>query len=245
MTELRKRKVGAAKVVRRGPGISRPVEATDGLDATLQFKVARKRMIQEQLLDRGITDARVIGIMETLPRHLFVEEGLQDQAYHERPLAIGGGQTISQPYIVALRDEMLELKGDERVLEIGTGSGYQTAILASLTREVFSIERIKPLALKAIGRLKKLNCRNVTVRVGDGSMGWPEKAPFDVITAAAASPEVPKPYLDQLKEGGRLVMPTGENDVQSLILLEKRAGAWVKLQEVPCRFVKLIGKYGH
>ena len=212
MTELRKRKVGAAKVVRRGPGISRPVEATDGLDATLQFKVARKRMIQEQLLDRGIT---------------------------------GGGQTISQPYIVALMDEMLELKGDERVLEIGTGSGYQTAILASLTREVFSIERIKPLALKAIGRLKKLNCRNVTVRVGDGSMGWPEKAPFDVITAAAASPEVPKPYLDQLKEGGRLVMPTGENDVQSLILLEKRAGAWVKLQEVPCRFVKLIGKYGH
>lgn len=238
MSEPIRRKIGAAKIIRRSP-VAIDVLMKD------EFTVARRRMIEEQLTSRGITDPRVIAVMESIPRHLFVEEGLQSQAYRDRPLSIGEGQTISQPYIVALMDEMLCLKGTEKVLEIGTGCGYQTAILASLAKEIFSIERIKPLSLKALQRLKKLGFRNITIRVGDGTMGWPDKAPFDVITAAASSPEVPKPFFDQLKEGGRLVMPTGDGDVQSLILLEKRAGAWIKLQERPCRFVKMIGKYGH
>jgi protein-L-isoaspartate(D-aspartate) O-methyltransferase len=169
---------------------------------------------------------------------------LKSQAYQDRPLNIGSGQTISQPYIVALMDELLGLKGDERVLEIGTGCGYQTAILAQLAAEVYSIERIKALALKAIRRLKALGIRNVVIRVGDGTLGWAEKAPFDVITVAAATPEIPAPFLEQVKEGGRLVIPHGTGGVQSLMLLEKRSGRWITLKESPCRFVKLIGKYG-
>lgn len=209
------------------------------------FAVARKRMIDEQLIARGIRDERVLAAIEKIPRHLFVDEALQGQAYEDRPLNIGEGQTISQPYIVALMDELLQLKGNERVLEIGAGCGYQTAILATLAREVCAIERIKSLALKAIRRLKQLEIRNVVLRVGDGTLGWPERAPFDVITVAAASPHIPEPFWVQLKSGGRLVMPTATPEGQLLTLLEKRKTSWAKLAEVPCRFVKLVGKHGY
>lgn len=210
-----------------------------------KFAVAKKRMLDEQLVARGISDPRVLAAIEAIPRHLFVDEALQDQAYQDRPLSIGAGQTISQPYIVALMDQLLALQGTERVLEIGTGCGYQTAMLALLAKEVFSIERIKPLALKAIRNLKSLGIRNVTIRVGDGTLGWPERAPFDVITAAAVSPEIPKPFWEELRNGGRLIMPTARGAEQVLCLFERRPNGWRQLTEVPCRFVKLIGKHGY
>lgn len=211
-----------------------------------KFAIAKKRMIDEQLIARGISDSRVLAAIAAIPRHIFVDEALQDQAYQDRPLNIGAGQTISQPYIVALMDQLLALKGTERVLEIGTGCGYQTAMLAVLAKEVCSMERIKPLALKAIRNLKSLGIRNVTIRVGDGTLGWPERAPFDAITVAAASPEIPRPFWEQLKLHGRLVMPTAVGaGGQMLLLLEKRRNGWAKLSELPCRFVPLKGKHGY
>lgn len=209
------------------------------------FAIARKRMVDEQLRARGISDPRVLDVMERLPRHIFVDEALHGQAYQDRPLQIGEGQTISQPYTVALMNQLLGLKGHERVLEIGSGCGYQTAVLAHLVKDVFAIERLKPLALKAVRRLKQLGLRNVTLRVGDGTLGWPEQAPFDAVTVAAVSPEIPLPYVSQLKEGGRLVIPTGPDHDQMLLLLEKNGDRLIELGRAPCRFVKLIGRYGH
>lgn len=247
MLKSPKGRIGALRLLRRGVAAKQPAKSLiqgEPVFSNADYGIARKRMVEEQLLARDIRNPHVLALMQSIPRHLFVDEALKSQAYQDRPVNIGAGQTISQPYIVALMDELLGLKGHERVLEIGTGCGYQTAILAHLAAEVYSIERIKSLALKAIRRLKQLGVHNVVIRVGDGTLGWAEKAPFDAITVAAATPEVPDPFLVQLKEGGRLVIPRGTGGIQSLMLLEKRQGAWVTLKESPCRFVKLIGKYG-
>jgi len=204
-------------------------------------------MVETQIKARGIRDERVLKAMETIPRHLFVDEGLIEQAYSDSPLPIGEHQTISQPYIVALMTEALELKGGEKVLEIGTGSGYQTAILADLADRVFSIERVASLAARARKILDKLNFYNVAIRVGDGSYGWREESPFDGIIVTAAAPDVPRHLLDQLAVGGRMVIPIGGREVQTLYqLIRSRENPQEIIKEDlgGCRFVSLIGESG-
>jgi len=205
---------------------------------------ARQMMIDTQLVPRGIKQKEVLHAMFTVPRHIFVEDGLYSQAYSDFPLPIGEKQTISQPYMVALMTESLGLTGKEKVLEIGTGSGYQTAILSFLAEKIYSIERISTIASRARRTLDALHCSNVIVRVGDGTLGWPEEAPFDAIIAAAASPRVPQAYIDQLRLGGRLIMPVGTEDSQELIRITKKENNIVKEVLGGCRFVKLIGKDG-
>ncbi len=202
-------------------------------------------MVETQLIPRGIKDKRVINAMLTIPRHLFVpEEALWSQAYSDFPLPIGEKQTISQPYIVALMTEALELKGAERVLEIGTGSGYQTAILSMLAEKVYSIERISSLAARARKVLDSINCSNVVIKIGDGTLGWPEESPYDAILTTAAAPEIPKCYIDQLKIGGRLIIPVGDVYSQVLVKVIKTKDGIIKQDMGGCRFVKLIGRYG-
>lgn len=209
------------------------------------FSVSRKRMINEQLIKRGITDRKVLRIMGALPRHIFVDEALQDQAYRDYPVGIGEGQTISQPYTVALMTETLNLKGHEKVLEIGTGCGYQTAVLASLVNQVYTIERIKNLGLKARAHLRELGLKNIVMRIGDGTQGWVDQAPFDCILTAAASPIIPQPLVDQLAEGGKLVLPIGQNDKNQNLLRITKVGDSTEVEDLgPCRFVKLIGQHG-
>ncbi len=208
------------------------------------YETARKRMVLTQLIDRGIFDKRVLKVMEEVPRHLFVDEALRDKAYGDFPLPIGEGQTISQPYIVALMTEALELKEDDKVLEIGTGSGYQTCILAKLAREVFSIERVPTLAKKAKAVLSELGCENVHIRVSDGTLGWEEEAPFDAIIVTAASPKVPPKLLEQLKISGRLVIPIGDRFSQELIKIVKNERSVTQRNLGSCRFVPLLGKDG-
>lgn len=208
------------------------------------FSIVRRRMVEEQLVRRKITDQKVLKIMGEIPRHLFVEEALQDQAYGDYPVGIGEGQTISQPYIVALMTQILKLTGSEKVLEIGTGCGYQTSILASLSGQVYTIERVKLLALKARRLLKFLGFRNIVLRIGDGSQGWKEGAPFDKILIAAASPEIPEPLVDQLAEGGSLILPVGSEDFQQLTLVTKKEGKILTENFGDCRFVKLVGRFG-
>jgi protein-L-isoaspartate(D-aspartate) O-methyltransferase len=212
-----------------------------------RYKKQRSRMVETQIKSRGISDSRVLRAMENVPRHLFIDEGLIDQAYNDSPLPIGEKQTISQPYIVALMTQALELNGKERVLEIGTGSGYQTAILASLAERVFSIERIAPLAVKARKILDRLNYYNVAIRVGDGSYGWKEEAPFDAIITTAAAPEIPQYLVEQLAVGGRLVVPIGGRDVQTLYKLTRLIENPQEIRKEDlggCRFVSLIGESG-
>lgn len=212
-----------------------------------RYKKQRTRMVETQIRSRAISDPGVLKIMETIPRHLFVDEGLIDQAYSDNPLPIGEKQTISQPYIVALMSQALDLKGRERVLEIGTGSGYQTAILASLADRVFSIERVAALATRARKILDRLNCYNVAIRVGDGSYGWKEEAPFDAIITTAAAPRVPQYLVEQLIPGGRMVVPIGNRDVQTLYKFTRSAenpGEIKKEDLGGCRFVSLIGESG-
>jgi len=212
-----------------------------------RYKKQRTRMVELQLRARSVSDERVLKVMETIPRHLFVDEGLIDQAYSDNPLPIGEKQTISQPYIVALMTQALELKGRERVLEIGTGSGYQTAILAKLADRVFSIERVAALATRARKILDRLNCYNVAIRVGDGSYGWKEEAPFDAIITTAAAPQIPQYLVEQLAPGGRLVVPVGSRDVQILYKLTRSAENPAELKKEDlggCRFVSLIGESG-
>lgn len=212
-----------------------------------RYKKQRSRMVETQIKSRGISDSRVLRAMETVPRHLFIDEGLIDQAYNDSPLPIGEKQTISQPYIVALMTQALELTGKERALEIGTGSGYQTAILASLAERVFSIERIAPLAVKARKILDRLNYYNVAIRVGDGSYGWKEEAPFDAIITTAAAPEIPQYLVEQLAVGGRLVVPIGGRDVQTLYKLTRLVENPQEIRKEDlggCRFVSLIGESG-
>ncbi len=209
-----------------------------------RFYISRQRMVETQLVPRGITDRRVIEAMLKVPRHLFVEEAFQEQAYNDFPLPIGEGQTISQPFMVALMTQALKLKGNERVLEIGTGSGYQTAILSLLAERVYSIERISPLAARARRILDSLNCRNVIIRIGDGSLGWEEEAPFDAILVSAATPSIPQPLIEQLAPNGRLVIPVGSALSQELVRVTKLEDGGLKEERLGgCRFVKLIGRY--
>jgi protein-L-isoaspartate(D-aspartate) O-methyltransferase len=210
----------------------------------IDFQKARSKMVEEQIISRGIRDPRVIAAMEKVPRHLFVEEALQGQAYSDHPLPIGEKQTISQPYMVALMTEALQLKEKERVLEIGAGSGYQTAILAELAERVYSIERIRSLAIKARQLLYELGYYNVEIKIFDGTYGWVEEAPFDAIMVTAGAPDIPEPLLNQLAIGGRLVIPVGDAYVQDLIRLTKMKEGTKKEDLGGCRFVKLIGKYG-
>lgn len=212
-----------------------------------RYSKKRTRMINNHLRARGITDERVLKTMETVPRHLFVEEGLQDQAYSDNPLPIGSRQTISQPYIVGLMTESLGLKGTEKVLEIGTGCGYQTAILAELAEMVFSIERIASLAFMAQRTLDSLHYHNILIRVGDGTYGWSEEAPFDAIIVTAGAPKIPEPLKKQLAVGGRLVIPVGSRSSQALLRVTRLSEEPddIKIEDVcGCRFVDLIGEYG-
>ena len=208
------------------------------------FSLARRKMVKEQLVARQIKDRRILNAMKEVPRHLFVEEGLWHQAYGDFPLPIGEGQTISQPYIVALMTEALQLKGDEKVLEIGTGSGYQAAILAKLTKQVFSIERISAMASRARKLLDELGYANVLIRVSDGTYGWEEEAPFDGIIVTAGAPEIPSTLVEQLKEGGRLVIPVGDEHSQVLLKVVKKESGYREEDLGGVRFVKLIGDHG-
>jgi protein-L-isoaspartate(D-aspartate) O-methyltransferase len=210
----------------------------------MDFSRAINRMVDEQIVARGIKDGRVIDAMRRISRHLFVEEALQSQAYNDYPLPIGYGQTISQPYMVALMTDALELKGHEQVLEIGTGSGYQTALLAILAEKVYSIERISELAARARKTLDELDCYNVEIKIFDGTYGWKEKAPFDAIMVTAGAPDVPQPLLDQLAIGGRIVIPVGEAGLQDLFTVTRTEREFVKKNLGGCRFVKLIGRHG-
>ena len=207
------------------------------------FELPRAQMVAEQLVRRAITDERVLAAMRKVPRHLFVEEALRGRAYGDHPLPIGEEQTISQPYIVALMTQLLELQGREKVLEIGTGSGYQTAVLAELARRVCSIERLPRLAERARGLFEQLGCVNVWVRVGSGTLGWPDEAPFDRILVAAGGPSVPPPLVEQLAEGGRMVLPVGSPEDQVLTVVERVGGQTHTRQVGECKFVKLVGKY--
>ncbi len=210
----------------------------------MAYEKERHLMVEEQLKPRGITDQRVLNAMESVPRHLFVDEDLQDRVYDDCALPIGEGQTISQPYMVAVMTELLELKGDEKVLEIGTGSGYQGAVLSLLAAEVFTVERIETIALKTQERFKRLKYTNIHVVVGDGTLGLPEQAPFDGIIVTAAAPRIPDTYIKQLKVGGRLVIPVGSRFSQLLYQVRKIPSGITTSASTPCVFVPLIGKYG-
>jgi protein-L-isoaspartate(D-aspartate) O-methyltransferase len=210
----------------------------------IDFPKARVKMVEEQIISRGIKNAKLISAMKKIPRHLFVEEALQSQAYSDHPLPIGEKQTISQPYMVALMTEAMLLTGKEKVLEIGTGSGYQTAILAELSEKVFSIERIRSLAIRARKLLYELGYFNVEIKIFDGTFGWMEEGPFDAILVTAGSPDIPQPLIDQLEIGGRLVIPVGDAFVQDLFRVIKNEEGVKKEDLGGCRFVKLIGKYG-
>jgi protein-L-isoaspartate(D-aspartate) O-methyltransferase len=212
-----------------------------------RYEKQRKKMVDAQIRSRGIRDERVLRAMGKIPRHLFVDEGLVDQAYNDSPLPIGEKQTISQPYIVALMTEALGLGGREKVLELGTGSGYQAAILAELADRVFTIERIASLAQKARRLLESLNYYNVVIRVGDGTYGWREESPFDAILVAAGSPSIPRTLVEQLAVGGSLVIPVGGRFTQNLIKLTRLSEnpEDVKKEDLGgCRFVSLIGEHG-
>jgi len=207
-----------------------------------RYAEARRRMVERQLKARDITDPRVLKAMATVPRHLFVPESLRDEAYNDRPLPIGHDQTISQPYIVALMTQLAQPKSDSIALDVGTGSGYQAAVLAELCKEVYSIEIIKELADEAAERLKKLGYSNVHVRCGDGYRGWPEKAPFDVIIVAAAPDHIPEPLVNQPAPGGRMVIPVGRF-WQELVLVEKLPDGTVrKRSTIPVSFVPMTGE---
>ena len=211
----------------------------------MSFEKQRLRMVEEQIIGRGIRDPRVIDAMRRVPRHLFVDEALRDRAYDDSPLPIGEKQTISQPYMVALMSEALQLEGSESVLEVGTGSAYQTAVLAKLARRVFSIERIESLAARARGILDGLGIGNVEIKVGDGSLGWRAKAPFEAILVTAGSPIVPGPLVEQLAPGGRLVIPVGERACQELLRVRRsHNGGTTREELVECRFVDLQGAFG-
>ena len=204
----------------------------------------RRKMVEEQLVERGINDLRLLEVVSRVPRHLFVQESLQHRAYGDTPLPIGENQTISQPHIVGAMTEALDLKGEERVLEIGTGSGYQTAIIAELCRQVFTIERLNNLSRKAQNVLESLNYMNIVFKMFDGTYGWPDQAPFEAILITASAPEIPGSLVKQLGDGGRLVAPIGEADKQKLVVLTKNGDRVSRRDLGDCKFVPLIGKYG-
>jgi protein-L-isoaspartate(D-aspartate) O-methyltransferase len=208
------------------------------------YSRARDKMVQEQVIGRGIKDPRVIEAMRKVPREFFVESALASRAYDDGPLPIGEKQTISQPYIVGLMTEALALKGTEKVLEIGTGSGYQTAVLAEMGQHVFSLEKIRSLSIRARAILDELKYYNVALHVGDGTLGWSDHAPYDAILVTAGSPGVPKPLLEQLSVGGRLVIPLGDEQSQVLKRIRRTETGLEEDDLGECRFVKLWGKYG-
>ena len=208
------------------------------------MEVARRRMVEEQIKARGINDERLLDAMARVPRHMFVDKGLESQAYSDRALPIGEGQTISQPYMVAIMTASLELAGGEKVLEIGTGSGYQTAILAELAGKVFTMERLGKLTVKAKELLDQLGYQNVIVRVGDGTLGWKQFAPYDRILVTAGAPRIPLPLEEQLAEGGLLVVPVGNSVGQKLAIAAKKRGKLQVTSCCPCTFVPLVGKEG-
>ena len=201
-------------------------------------------MVEEQLIARGINDKRALEAFYKVERHKFIPEELRQSAYADFPVPIGEGQTISQPYIVALMTECLGLNGEERVLEIGTGSGYQAAILAELAKEVYSVERFVALSEKAETILKEMGYTNIKLKVDDGTLGWPEFAPFDRIIITAASPRIPMPLTEQLKGDGKMVLPLGESFSQVLTVAEKKKDKLESIQVCGCVFVPLVGKYG-
>jgi protein-L-isoaspartate(D-aspartate) O-methyltransferase len=208
------------------------------------FARARERMVRDQLSARGIKDERLLKVMGKIPRHLFIEEALADEAYDDHPVPIGEQQTISQPYIVALMTEALELTGKENTLEIGTGSGYQTAILAELSNSVYTIERIESLLVKARKILAELGYDNIVFKLFDGTVGWEEYAPFDTVMVTAGAPSVPNPLVEQLADNGRMIIPVGDRYSQELIKVIRK-GKTLKQESLGgCRFVSLIGVYG-
>ncbi|HUT69216.1 MAG TPA: protein-L-isoaspartate(D-aspartate) O-methyltransferase [Desulfatiglandales bacterium] len=208
------------------------------------FKLARERMVKNQLMARSIRDERVLKAMEKIPRHLFIQEALAGEAYNDHPVPIGEKQTISQPYIVALMTEALELEGSENTLEIGTGSGYQTAILAELSSRVYTIERIKSLLVKARKLLAKLNYNNILFKAFDGTLGWKDYAPFDAIMVTAGAPSVPEPLKEQLADNGRIIIPVGDRYTQELIKITRKGENFEQESFGGCRFVNLIGVHG-
>jgi protein-L-isoaspartate(D-aspartate) O-methyltransferase len=218
-----------------------------GRCVTDRFQKQRMKMVDTQIRARGVADQRVLKALEKIPRHLFVDEGLINQSYNDSPLPIDRQQTISQPYIVALMSEALALTGKEKVLEIGTGSGYQTAILAELAERVFSIERIAALAMRARKTLDALNYYNVAIRVGDGTYGWREESPFAAILVTAGAPRIPRKLIEQLAVGGCLVVPVGSRLSQNLLKLTRLSDDPDDLRQEElggCRFVDLIGEHG-
>jgi protein-L-isoaspartate(D-aspartate) O-methyltransferase len=201
-------------------------------------------MVEEQIVSRDVKDERVLAAMRKVPRHEFLPEAIRGMAYADNAIPLGEGQTISQPFMVALMSELLELTGAERVLEIGTGSGYQAAVLAELCEKVYTVERIKLLADRARATLDRLGYRSVAIKVYDGTYGWKEMAPFDAIMVTAGSPDVPAPLLDQLKDGGRMVIPVGDRYGQTLLKIVKTPEGAVTQRSIPCVFVPLIGNHG-
>jgi protein-L-isoaspartate(D-aspartate) O-methyltransferase len=208
------------------------------------FTWAREKMVQEQIIARGVSDARVIGAIRKIPRHLFVDPGLVNRAYDDSALPIAEKQALSQPYMVAHMTEALQLFGEEKALEIGTGSGYQTALLAELCFNVFSVEKIRALSHNARALLDRLAYHNIALHVGDGTLGWSDHAPYDAIIVTAGAPTLPKPLLEQLAVGGRMVIPVGDAQNQSLLRITRDGGGFHQEELGDCRFVKLLGKYG-
>jgi len=211
---------------------------------THDYRLARERMIKNQLIPRGIADENVLRAMGKIQRHLFVEDALVGEAYNDHPLPIGQKQTISQPYIVALMTEALDLTGKEKVLEIGTGSGYQTAILAELSTKVYTVERIQPLLEKSKSLLQSLGYTNIYFKAFDGTLGWEDFSPFDAIMVTAGAPKVPDPLLRQLADGGRIIIPIGNRYSQDLIKVTRVKDRFVEKNLGGCRFVDLIGEHG-
>lgn len=210
----------------------------------MDFEKRRRSMVEEQIVARGVTDRKVIQAMLKVPRHYFVEEAMRESAYGDFPLPVGNGQTISQPYMVAVMTEKLELDKDSIILEIGTGSGYQTAILAEICERVFTIERIGKLEKRARLKLEGLGYKNIAFKIGDGTLGWSKFSPYDGILITAAAPKVPELLFSQLKEGGRMVIPLGNSFSQVLTVVRKEDGEKVEERYFGCTFVPLIGREG-
>ncbi len=211
-----------------------------GFSQQTDWKNWTKKMVREQIIRRGISNNQVIDVMQNTPRHRFVPDGVADYAYQDNALPIGKGQTISQPYIVAFMTETLDVDSTYKILEIGTGSGYQAAVLSPLVKHVYTIEIVKMLAERADSTLKALSYNNVTVRWGDGYKGWPEEAPFDRIIGTAAPPEIPKALIDQLKPGGKMVLPVGTNWQEIVVLTKSKSGKIQKKNVLPVRFVPMV-----
>ncbi len=210
----------------------------------INFEKERNRMVDDQIVVRGVRDDRVLAVMRRIPRHEFLPEAIRGMSYSDNALPLGDGQTISQPYMVALMSELLSLKGTERVLEIGTGSGYQAAVLAELSEKVYTVERIKTLADKARATLDSLGYRSIAIKVFDGTYGWKEMSPFDAIMVTAGAPDVPAPLIEQLAVGGRMVIPVGDRYGQRLVKVVRTAEGLVTEKSIPCVFVPLIGSHG-